>query len=86
MRNHSNRLFKRLMMALAGIIIAFGLTGCTKSFCTNQDKSNQLFAYYGDLYQEEILIDVKKISEDPNFRDLLGYINTKSDEQRKNRL
>lgn len=57
MRNHSNRLFKRLMMALAGIIIAFGLTGCTKSFCTNQDKSNQLFAYYGDLYQEKILID-----------------------------
>ncbi len=38
------------------------------------------------LPQEEILIDVKKISEDPNFRDLLGYINTKSDEQRKNRL
>ena len=38
------------------------------------------------LPQEEILIDVKKISEDPNFRDLLGYINTKSDEKRKNRL
>lgn len=57
MRNHSNRLFKRLMMIFAGIIICFGLSGCTKSFCTNQDKANQLFSYYGNLYSSELLID-----------------------------
>ncbi len=57
MRNHSNRLLKRLMIAFFGIIAAFSLSGCTKSFCTNQDKANQLFAYYGNLYSETLLID-----------------------------
>ncbi len=57
MRNHSNRLLKRLMIVFAGIIAAFGLSGCTKSFCTNQDKANQLFAYYGNLYSQTLLID-----------------------------
>ncbi len=57
MRNHSNRLLKRLMIVFFGIIAAFSLSGCTKSFCTNQDKANQLFAYYGNLYSETLLID-----------------------------
>lgn len=57
MRNHSNRLLKRLMIVFFGIIAAFSLSGCTKSFCTNQDKANQLFAYYGNLYSENLLID-----------------------------
>lgn len=57
MRNQSNRLLKRLAIIFAGIIAAFSLSGCTKSFCTNQDKANQLFAYYGNLYSETLLID-----------------------------
>lgn len=57
MRNHSNRLLKRLMVVFAGIIAAFSLSGCTKSFCTNQDKANQLFAYYGNIYSDTLLID-----------------------------
>lgn len=57
MRNHSNRLLKRLMIVFFGIIAAFSLSGCTKSFCSNQDKANQLFAYYGNLYSETMLID-----------------------------
>ena len=57
MRNHSNRLLKRLMIVFFGIIAAFSLSGCTKSLCTNQDKANQLFAYYGNLYSETLLID-----------------------------
>ena len=45
------------MIVFFGIIAAFSLSGCTKSFCTNQDKANQLFAYYGNLYSETLLID-----------------------------
>ena len=50
MRNNSNRLLKRLMILFAGIIGVFGLSSCTKSFTTNQDKANQLYAHYGNLY------------------------------------
>ena len=59
MRNHSKSLLKRLMVVFAGIIAVFSLSGCTKSFCTNQDRANQIFAYYGNLFNDEL-----KISED----------------------
>lgn len=54
MRNNSNRAIKRLMILFAGIIGIFGLTSCTKSFTTNQDKATQLYATYGDLYATSV--------------------------------
>ena len=42
------------MILFAGIIAIFGLSSCTKTFCTNQDKANQLYSYYGDLYATSI--------------------------------
>lgn len=56
MRNNSNRLLKRLMILFAGIIGVFGLSSCTKTFCTNQDKANQLYSYYGDLYSTSVVL------------------------------
>jgi YidC/Oxa1 family membrane protein insertase len=52
MRKHSHSMLKRLVMVFSGLIALFMLSGCTKSFCTNQDKANQIFAYYGDLYND----------------------------------
>lgn len=77
MRNHSKSLLKRLMVVFAGVIAAFSLSGCTKSFCTNQDKANQLFAYYGNLYNSELNIsedftdDFDYSSQDPNRQKLI---------------
>lgn len=71
------------MIVFAGIIAAFSLSGCTKSFCTNQDKSNQLFAYYGNLFNE-----TKEIDED--YRDDFDYLDDEKsvkliERQNKNR-
>ncbi len=55
MNKDSNRWLKRLVILFGGIITVFGLSSCTKSFCTNQDKANQLYAYYGDLYDGNIV-------------------------------
>ncbi|MFA6829953.1 MAG: YidC/Oxa1 family membrane protein insertase [Bacilli bacterium] len=40
------------MMTMSAVIAFFALSGCTKSFCSNQDKANQIFAYYGDLFND----------------------------------
>jgi len=53
MRTHSNKFAQRIGIALAAVAGVFALSGCTKSFCTNQDKANQLYAYYGDIYEEQ---------------------------------
>ncbi len=57
MSKSSNKWIRRVRIALAGIVTVFGLSSCTKSFCTNQDKANQLFAYYGNLYSDSQSID-----------------------------
>ncbi len=54
MRNNSNRFLKRLMILIVGVIGVFGLSSCTKSFCTNQDKANQYYSYYGNLYSTSV--------------------------------
>ena len=64
MNKDSNRWLKRLMILFGGIITVFGLSGCTKSFCTNQDKANQLYAYYGDLYDSNVEEDDYKVGAD----------------------
>jgi YidC/Oxa1 family membrane protein insertase len=46
--NNKRKFWITAGFAAAGIFV---LTGCTKSFCTNQDKANQLYAYYGDIYE-----------------------------------
>lgn len=82
MRNHSNRLLKRLMIVFAGIIAVFGLSGCTKSFCNNQDKANQLFAYYGNLYNstqtldESLTDDFDYLADDEDRSKLIQLQNT----------
>lgn len=45
------------MILFIGIVGVFGLSSCTKSFCTNQDLANQYYAYYGDLYATSITLD-----------------------------
>ena len=57
MSKSPNKWIRRVRIALAGIVAVFGLTSCTKSFCTNQDKANQLFAYYGNIYSDNQAID-----------------------------
>lgn len=52
MIKHSHKFLKRLMMAFVAIIAIFGLSSCTKSFCTNQDKANQVYVYYGNLFND----------------------------------
>lgn len=72
MRTNSNKMIKRLMILFIGIIGFFGLTGCTKSFTTNQDKANQLYAYYGNLYATSI-----DLTDDENGYDNLTIQNSK---------
>jgi YidC/Oxa1 family membrane protein insertase len=50
------------MVLFVGIIGVFGLSSCTKSFVTNQDKANQYYAYYGNLYATSV--DLENNSED----------------------
>ncbi len=57
MKQNSHKWFKRIMVAFGAIIALFGLSGCTNSFCTNQDKANQLYAYYGDVFNNSTKVD-----------------------------
>lgn len=70
MRNNSNRLIKRLMILFVGVIGFFGLASCTKSFTTNQDKANQLYAYYGNIYETSV-----DLADDENGYDNLTLQN-----------
>lgn len=50
------------MILAIGVIGVFGLSSCTKSFCTNQDKANQYYSYYGNLYSTSV--ELEENSED----------------------
>lgn len=54
MSKHTNKFAKRATILVGGIAAIFGLSGCTKSFCSNQDKANQLYAAYGNIFSETI--------------------------------
>jgi YidC/Oxa1 family membrane protein insertase len=54
MSNTSNKWFKRILIAFATVIAVFGLSSCTKSFCTVQDKAGQLYTAYGNIYSESV--------------------------------
>ena len=54
MKDHSNKTIKRVATIAGGLVIAFTLTSCNQNLCTVQDKANQLYAYYGDLYTDGV--------------------------------
>lgn len=64
MIKHSHHFLKRLMIMAAAVIAVFGLSSCTKSFCTNQDKANQLYAYYGDIFEDSTSVDDSSLGDD----------------------
>lgn len=63
MRTNTNRFVKRWIAPIAGTIAVLSLSGCTKAFCTNQDKANQLFGYYGNLYANQV-VDTQTVLDD----------------------
>lgn len=68
-KDDSHKWLKRLVVLFGGIIALFSLSGCTKSFCTNQDKANQLYAYYGDIYDTSVVVDDYAVDESGNKTD-----------------
>lgn len=56
MRTNSHKFLKRLTIAASSAIVVLGMSSCTKSFCTNQDKANTLFATYGNLFNDSVVI------------------------------
>lgn len=56
MRTNSHKFLKRLTIAASSAIVVFGMSSCTKSFCTNQDKANTLFATYGNLFNDSTVV------------------------------
>ena len=70
MRTHTNKWLKRIMMAFVAVIALFSLSGCTKSFCTNQDKANQMFAAIGNIFNDSVNItDEDNYSDDFTFNE-----------------
>lgn len=61
MSKHSNKHLKRAALFISGAAAVLGLASCTKSFCTNQDKANQLYAAYGNIF--EPTIDQKEVDK-----------------------
>lgn len=54
MSKHSNKFASRAAILVGGVVAVFGLASCTKSFCTNQDKANQVYAAYGNLFSDSV--------------------------------
>lgn len=50
------------MMAFVAVIALFSLSGCTNSFCTPQDRANQMFAAIGNIFNDSV-----DVSEDDNY-------------------
>ncbi len=68
MRKHTNTWFKRIIMTFVAVIALFSLSGCTKSFCTNQDKANQMFAAIGNIFNDSVVVtDEENYSDDFTF-------------------
>ena len=68
MRKHTNIWFKRIMMAFVAVIALFSLSGCTKSFCTNQDRANQMFAAIGNIFNDSVVVtDEENYSDEFTF-------------------
>lgn len=64
MNKPSHHFLKRFMIMAAAVIAVFGLSSCTKSFCSNQDKANQLYAFYGNLFADSTSLDGDSASGD----------------------
>lgn len=60
------------MILLIGVIGIFSLSSCTKSFCTTQDKANQLYAYYGNLYETSVSYDSATNTQKTNRQTLFN--------------
>ena len=56
MRTNSHKFLKRLTIAASSAIVVLGMSRCTKSFCTNQDKANTLYATYGNLFNDSVVV------------------------------
>lgn len=56
MRTNSHKFLKRLTIAASSAIVVFGMSSCTKSFCTNQDKANNIYALYGNLFNDSTVV------------------------------
>jgi YidC/Oxa1 family membrane protein insertase len=54
MSKHSNKFATRAAILVGGAVAVLGLASCTKSFCTNQDKANQIFAAYGNIFSDSV--------------------------------
>lgn len=65
MKPKSRKLFKRLSIILGAFVAIFTLSSCTKSFCSNMDKANQMYAAYGNIFQsKDASSDVIDINND----------------------
>ena len=52
--NKDNNIFKKITALLIIVFSVVFLSSCTKSFCTNQDSSNRLYASYGNIYEVDV--------------------------------
>lgn len=72
-----NKLLKRILIILALIVSVFAITSCTKSFVTNEDNADQLFNFYGNIYERNV-----DVSSD--YKDDYDYID--DDTQNRTKL
>lgn len=80
-KHHYHKWIKRIMMAFAAFIAIFALSSCTNSFCTNQDRANQLFAAVGNIFNDSV-----DVTEEDNYGDhKTGQLTYSIDTQNTNR-
>ena len=53
MKPKARKHFKRLSLILGAFAAIFTLSSCTKSFCSNLDKANQMYSAFGNIYQSQ---------------------------------
>jgi YidC/Oxa1 family membrane protein insertase len=56
MKKRKHSWLKTAMIAIGAVVAIFGLSSCTKSFCTNQDKANQMYASYGNIFEDSVVV------------------------------
>lgn len=69
MRPKNRKIFKRFSLLIGTFIALFTVSSCTKSFCSNLDRANQMYAQYGNVYQyEKGSTDVSDINKDNSIQ------------------
>ncbi len=63
MRKHTNRWIKRLAAVFSTLVAVFFMSSCTASFCSNQDKANQMYAYLGNIFSDSVEVKDSTDSE-----------------------